>query len=191
MSSFQTTGTTGNLLLFVSLIPHSALFYHSVSIRLSLCLSCDPSIISTAPQCAVLFRLIASQPRFHTDPPSFSLGLCCFRSITLHCLPVPPASIVLPLPDSILFSHCPSLLHSCLSIFMSSCIISSYLFAVFCVLLGTCNLLHWLSVSYFLCFISFTWRNHPAFIAVPFSVSFSVSSNTCADALVYMCQCSH
>lgn len=63
MPSFQAAGNTENLLLFVSLppsLPPPALLCHRVSIRLSLRLSCDPSIISISPWCAVLFRLIAS-----------------------------------------------------------------------------------------------------------------------------------
>lgn len=81
----------------------SALLHHCVSILLSLCLSCDPSIISIAPQCAVLFRLIASPPSsLPAFPPSLlpSLSLSlCFHSITLHALPSPPALITLPFLD--------------------------------------------------------------------------------------------
>lgn len=119
-------------------IPPRAFFCHCVSIRLSLCLSCDPSIISISPWCAVLFRLIASPAPVFLSP-SLPLSMLLF-SCTLHPIPSPlPPSCYLSLTPSFFF-HCHSLHHS---VCPSSCHHAS------CCFLSTCHILCFAGYSKF------------------------------------------
>lgn len=102
-------------------IPPCAALCRCVSIRLSLCLSCNPSIISISPRCAVLFRLIASPAPLFLSLALSSLCSCSLVPYTPF-LPHHCTSIVLPLLASILFLPLPPLPSRSLSSFMSQCI---------------------------------------------------------------------
>lgn len=157
----------------------------SIAVSLSVCPGASAAILPSflsLPCVLCFFASSLHQPSFLSAPLPF-LPLSIHPTVVLvHYTPPPPSctSIMLPLLDSILF-HLLSLPPSLrLSFFLSWCIMLFLISLSHCASCWVFIIRYTISrsPSFLLClpcFISSTWSNYLPFIAVPVSLSLSVS----------------